>query len=169
MKKLGISFERGFTLTELMAVVIIIAILSGIAAGSYKKAVERSRFADGLAMASSVMEAVDRYFYDNPTASDSQYPKLSKLDISFANQKPCSGNTLNYCVKTKYFSTTITNSGYTEAARNNGNYKVRVYSSAFGSNTHEDPQCIYLNEGGKKMCISMGYSSCTTSPICQKP
>ena len=161
---------KGFTLTELLAVVIILSILTGIAAGTYKKAVERSRFSDGLNMASSVMSAVERYFYDDPTRTDAKYPTKDKLDISFDNQGTCSSSP-NYCFKTKYYETTITNSNYTEAKRANNLYRVRVYSSAFGTNTRVAPQCIGIGNEGKNFCVSVGYSSCTGSGpyTCSKP
>ena len=75
--------HRGFTLTELMAVVIILSILSALAAGSYKKAVERSRLSDGLIAATTVMEAVNRYQAEKYPAANADYPKYSQLDISF--------------------------------------------------------------------------------------
>ena len=52
--------KYGFTLTELMVVVIIIAILAGLGLGSYKKAVERSHFTEGLQAVNAVAEAVTR-------------------------------------------------------------------------------------------------------------
>ena len=164
MKNNRKDFSRGFTLTELLAVVIIIAILSGIASGSYKKSVEQSRFSDGLRMATTVAEAVDRHYFDTKV----QRPKISQLDISFDNQQSCG----DYCVKTKYFQTTITNNGYVEAARSSGQYKVRVYSNAFGSNTRQEPVCMALNEEGKNFCGAMGYTSCTGTgypKTCSKP
>ena len=174
MKKLRTYVRTGFTLTELMAVVIIIAILSGIAAGTYKKAVERSRFNEGLTEATTIMEAVDRYFYDNPMAFQStgtNRPKLSQLDIALENQKPCLGTTLQYCAKTKYFKITFTEQAYTEAERTTGDYKIRVYSSAFGGNTRKEPDCYAVNQVGKNMCVSMGYTNnCNAVPaVCSKP
>lgn len=156
---------KGFTLTELLAVVIILSILAVIAAGTYKKAVERSRFSDGLTMASTVMEAVNRYFYDTQV----QRPTKDKLDVSFANQQECTANP-TYCYKTKYFETTIY-TGYTDAKRASGLYTVRVYSTAFGSNTRKDPVCVTTSDEGKNFCGSVGYTSCTGTGtfVCSKP
>ena len=104
--------KHGFTLTELMAVVIIIGILAGIGFGSYQKAIERSRFSEGLAAGAAVQEAVNRYYYENTDLASSarKYPKIAYLDISLANAKECATKS-DYCVRTKYFEVIVSNSG----------------------------------------------------------
>ena len=56
--------NRAFTLAELMAVVVIIAILAGIAIGSYRRSVDRAKFADGRSLAHQIAAARDSYYYD---------------------------------------------------------------------------------------------------------
>lgn len=165
--------NAGFTLAELMAVVIIVAVLSAMASGSYKKAVERSRISDGLLAATAVIEAVNRDYAERfPASNTSSYrPKISQLDISFANQKACT-TASDYCVKTKYFETTITKPStsninqYAEAKRMKGatagDFAMRVYSSDFGSDRYKTPRCVGLTNTGKDLCVSAGYTSTET-------
>lgn len=162
-------FQAGFTLTELMAVVIIIGILSAIGAGSYKKAVERSRISDGVLAATAVMESVNRYYADNPLATDATYPTVNKIDIDFPNQTSCG----SYCIKTKFFEVTVCNSGFTDAQRKKGtvlgDYAIRAYSGEFGSERNTPASCVYYNAGGKDLCISAGYPNCSgtiNSTVC---
>ena len=164
--------RAGFTLTELMAVVIIVAILAGIAAGSYKKAVERSRYSDGLVAATSMMESVNRYYLNNDDLDDDERtrPTIAQADISFPNTKACKTSSA-YCTKTKFFEITIKDDGSVEAVRykgsDRGDYGVRVYSDVFGSNQRADKECIYYNKTGKDICVSLGYG-CGTSMVCSK-
>jgi len=156
-------FQAGFTLAELMAVVIIIGILSAIGAGSYKKAVERSRISDGLLAATAVMESVNRYYWDNQSATDRERPYVTKLDIDFPHQTSCG----NYCIKTKFFETSVCSGGFTDARRTKnteaGDYAIRVYSSEFGADRHSAPACVYYNDGGKDLCVAAGYPNCSGS------
>ena len=156
--------KHGFTLTELMAVVIIIGILAGIGFGSYQKAIERSRFSEGLAAGAAVQEAVNRYYYENTDLSDGsrKYPKMAYLDIGLANAKDCASKN-DYCVRTKYFEVIVNNTGRVYAYHMKGNTRQLYYllwlpsfdSSRkgeacvpFGSNTTE----------GADFCKSMGYT-----------
>lgn len=159
--------KAGFTLTELMAVVIIVAILAAVAAGSYKKAIERSHFSEGLVAANTVLAAVERYYADSCNeGSCVTRPQIKYLDVALANQKNCTTNTA-YCTKTKYFEISIDSSGFVDAKRmkgsKSGDYTIRVYPETFGSFTRTDTRCIFSNTAGKDLCISVGYGTCSAS------
>ena len=54
--------ERGFTLIELMIVVVVLAILSALAIFNYSRYTYRSRRVDGKEMLSRVAAAEERYY-----------------------------------------------------------------------------------------------------------
>lgn len=162
---------KGFTLTELMAVVIIIAILAGIGFGSYKKSVERSHFTEGLVAGNTVLEAVNRYYYDNPdlSAAARKRPKMDYLDVDLSNAKACTASTASdYCRRTRYFEVIIYDWGV-QVNRVQGNsnkdYYFYLYPDFAGRYTD---QCISRNDAGADLCKSMGYTSCSAGK-CSKP
>lgn len=169
------NFSTGFTLTELMAVVIIVAILAGIAFGSYKKAVERSHFAEGQVAGATVAEAVARYYYDNmDTSYQSARPKAAYLDVGFANNRACTvSSQKDYCFRTKYFEVEIQSNSAIKVTRVQGNqakdYYFYYYPEFLGVKTET---CGSISVAGGDLCKSMGYTSCSGSGSnlqCRKP
>ena len=70
---------RGFTLLELLMVVIIIAILASIALPQYIRVVERSRASEALTVIGAIRSAELRFKAQDPAG---QYdPNLANLDI----------------------------------------------------------------------------------------
>ena len=74
--------NKGFTLVELLVVVLIIGVLSAVALPQYTTAVERSRATEALTLMSAVSESSQRYYYqhDQWPGGDAQ-DKFELLDI----------------------------------------------------------------------------------------
>lgn len=156
--------RKGFTLLELMAVVAIIAILSAMALGGYRKAIERSAFNEGVQVVHALAAAADGYYYDNHA-----FPgKLSDLDVSVSGVISSTDTSLKtknflyngplYTGKDYYIEgTSLTGNGVT----------LRVYLEANGpakaDGTLKKDEC----RGNADFCASMGYANCDGS-VCVK-
>lgn len=156
MKK---SFDRqGFTLAELMAVVVIIAILAGIALGSYRRSVERAKFAEGRSLAHQVAAARDTYYYDQlyGGGTATMPTKFSDLSLELDNASGSTYNGKNFIVK-------ISHEDYVEAEDVDGNYGICVYQEAGRRGYVEKEQCMYTSTEGEEFCKTMGYLHPVTS------
>ncbi len=58
--------KKGFTLIEMLVVVLIIGVLAAIAVPQYEASIEKSRVAEALVMMKSIADAEQRYFQANP-------------------------------------------------------------------------------------------------------
>ena len=76
--------NKGFTLIELMVVVLIIGILSSVALPQYKKSVMKARIAEAKTTLKALTEAPQVYILTN----DETPPSMDKLDV----RPPASGN-----------------------------------------------------------------------------
>lgn len=70
--------QQGFTLIEVMIVVVILGIISAIALPSYQEHVRRANRAEGMAFLQDVAARQERYFAQNNTyiTAASDYKKL---------------------------------------------------------------------------------------------
>ena len=166
-------FFLGFTLTELLAVIIIISILSGLSVGYYKRSVEQSRFSEGLAAAGAVVEALNRAYLDEQfeggsAPGEGKVHSFKTLDVSVGDN--CASEN---CQTTPNFVVYITTNSNQEVVRayrgsdKNGPYYIEMYPN-YDSNK-DKITCVGNNnsEEGKTFCQSMGYVSCS-GYVCTK-
>ncbi len=84
------NLKQGFTLLELLVVVLIIGILAAIALPQYKMAVGKSKFATLKNLTKSIANAAQRYYLLHNT-----YAGISKLDIEIPEDSDCAIDSVN--------------------------------------------------------------------------
>ena len=73
--------KKGFTLIEILVVVLIIGVLSAIAIPSYMKAVEKSKATEAILALSDIAKAENDYFYTkNKYTNDFEDLVLTMID-----------------------------------------------------------------------------------------
>lgn len=95
--------KRGFTLLEVLIVVIIIGVLVAIALPQYTTTLEKSKSAEAVANVGSLKAALDRYWYQDGSISTT----ITDLDIDNPNS-----------VTNKLYTYTITDNGTDATTRN---------------------------------------------------
>lgn len=81
--------SKGFTLIEIMIVVVVVGILASIAYPSYQEYVNRSNRAEGQAFLSDIAARQERYFSQNNAyvTADTDRSKLGLTGNQSANQR----------------------------------------------------------------------------------
>lgn len=153
--------RKGFTLLELMAVVAIVAILSAMALGGYRKSIERAAFNEGKQVVHALAASADAYYYENRSFPNN----LCNLDVKISqviNNIACAVQ------QTKNFTYAgLLHDGtdyYIEARSNTGNGAIlRVYLEANGPAKSDGSLKWDECRGNEDFCKSMGYSNCSSS------
>ena len=157
--------KKGFTLLELLVVVLIIGILASIALPQYKKAVEKAKLSEALTTVKSIEGAIYRLMYQNDNAEDMKIT-FDMLDIEFANETSETYTTDNF--KYEFFGDGISQNTATAimAIRTNGSYELMIMITMDGLGTHSFRYCYTNNtEIGEYICESLqpqGWKTCET-------
>ncbi len=117
---------RGFTLIELMAVVMIIGVLSSIALPQYRRVVERSKFTKAQVMAKSMYDSCQRlvaeWGVDNYTDLSTDVRKISRLDIGDEADLPAGFSVSDNSIVGAGFVYTLGSNCVVNVEKTSGNY-----------------------------------------------
>lgn len=73
--------NAGFTLIEMLVVVLIVGILAAIAMPQYQDAVEKARVSEALVNSRAIMDGVQRYQQAHPGAYVTSFNQIADVDL----------------------------------------------------------------------------------------
>ena len=162
-----IMAKKGFTLTEMMTVAVVLSILVAVVVGNFRSSLERAKFNEGLQAAEAVAASMSNYYYDNPDLDDRMRPTMDELDISLSNAGGCTAPS-DYCVGIRNFEVSIPAAGgQVEAVRRRGGnnmYTIRVFAPYMrnGGASREvlaGGSCTPPQNADDTTCRAMGYTT----------
>ena len=154
--------NKGFTLIELMVVILIIGILSAIALPEYTRSMEKARVAEALTIMDSIKKGVDVYAAENGMFD---YQELignegtgaaKALDINIENELSCTVASGEMC-RGKYFDF--------DAWCGSGECFIYAYRSDYNNPTYT----LYMTKGSDLRWTRICYvnSTETGDQICE--
>lgn len=151
MKNLSKGRLEGFTLMELLVVVLVIGVLAAVAVPQYQRSVDKSRYSTLMPVAASVRNAQETFYM----ASAAYSPDLSGLDVSLPGEVHGSraelGNGVNVEVSAE------NGNGFVSASKEGLDNKYVMYF-ANSANFPKEVHCEALSSSdrAKKLCTGLG-------------
>lgn len=140
--------KKGFTLLELLVVVLIIGILAAVALPQYKKSVEESKVSEALMNIAVIEGAGQRYILAHPDTSSTWLKDFLDVDLSGGEW-----HGVTYVTKNFQYAVVVNRSGtWFEIYRNSYDYVLASNTSKHSCFTQETDMgryiCKYLETQG---------------------
>ena len=133
-----LKFSKGFTLMEVLVVVVIIGAIAGFALPSYSTHVERVRASEGVQLLTSLLAAQERYRIENSAYATA----MANLDIDLPNAS-------NFTVPPNLYNGAAR---VATIARSNGSYTLCINSTGIVSCNGAANVCSQYAAGGAGIC-----------------
>ena len=155
--------KKGFTLIELLVVVLIIGILASVALPQYQLAVDKSRMAGAVSLASSLRKGQEVYYMSNGMYT----VNLEDLDIDLSSNCTRLGDGMIQCpmfVVDNIYGNLGASLAVNQAAVSfipSGSMEQReaiVHVYYEHSSKPNQITCKGFTARGKKLCKSLGYA-----------
>ena len=146
------NLKQGFTLLELLIVVVIIGILAAIALPQYRKIVEKARMSEAIIMVEKIADAQERYYLIN-----NDYTRdINDLDIDIIGEDTTYSGRIP-AIKGKFFKFASSNASGTQnyisiVQRNKGTYILAI-------NKNKQKWCLLYKDVSKheeELCRDWG-------------
>jgi prepilin-type N-terminal cleavage/methylation domain-containing protein len=148
-----IKNDKGFTLTEIMVVVLLLAILSAIAIPQYSKTVEKQKAVEALHLLAVIGQAQERYYVINEVYTK-EYSDLDADLIDLSTKKAAEGDTFKNRAFGFKLNGTADDDGKVTAKRNGGSYYfIREYKTGeVCCKSNDDDDCELFGFGDDQKC-----------------
>ena len=133
-----LKFSKGFTLMEVLVVVVIIGAIAGFALPSYSTHVERVRATEGVQLLTSLLAAQERYRIENSAYATA----MANLDIDLPNAA-------NFTVPPNLYDDAAR---VATIVRSDNNYTLCINSTGVVSCSGAANICSHYAAGGVGIC-----------------
>ena len=169
--------KKGFTLLEMLVVVLIIGILAGIALPQYQMAVTKAKVASILPIMRRWKDALTEWElqHGNYLREDGQHPNASDLGVNWPSDWECDYELETACHNDEWDCETNTGDNGDVDCRNDA-LSVRIYQyddgcscSSYAESFANKIICqpVDSSDLGKKVCANMGrlVEGCTSDYV----
>lgn len=141
--------KKGFTLIEVMIVIVIIAIITAILMPHYDQAIEKTKVSEALLVTRAIADANRMYNLKNGDYTDD----MDNLDIQIPGKE---GFLDDKNKESRLFSYTAGNGGEQESIATADRLPADTFYTLIIYNKRNGVGCKYFSEKGKKFCASLG-------------